>query len=216
LDLQKLLEILSPENLALAIVFIVPGWVALEAYSVVVPAERRNFGEELIRVVAVSLLNFLLFFVVLPLGLQRVPNSLGEIGLLGSLRLFMVLVLTPALLAVGVYYIRSISFISRFVVQPEPTAWDYYFREDREVLVIFYLREEAGSGILGGYFGSLSRASPYPGVQQVYIEELWDLGEDGSFLSPKEQSSGAIISYNDCAFVEFFELTDEDRERRSS
>jgi hypothetical protein len=127
-----------------------------------------------------------------------------------------VLVLTPALLAVGVYYIRSIPFLSRFVVQPEPTAWDYYFREDREVFVVFYLREEAGSGILGGYFGPKSRASPYPGVQQVYIEELWDLGEDGSFLSPREQSGGAIISHDDCAFVEFFELTDEDRERRSS
>lgn len=214
MDLQKLLEILSPENLALAIVFIVPGWVALEAYSVVVPAERRNFGEELIRIVAVSLLNFLLFFGVVPLGLQSTPESLGDLSILDAIRLFVALVVTPALLAVGVYYVRSVPLISRFVVQPEPTAWDFYFREDREILVRFYLKEEVGSGVIGGYFGRGSRASPYPGIQQVYIQELWDLGEDGTFLQPRELTSGAIISYDDCAFVEFEELTQEARERR--
>lgn len=44
MDLQGLLEVLGPENVALAMVFVIPGYVALEIYSSVVPAERRNLG----------------------------------------------------------------------------------------------------------------------------------------------------------------------------
>jgi hypothetical protein len=209
-NLETLSQLLSPQNLALAIVFIVPGWVALEAYSTVVPAERRNFGEELIRVIGVSLLNFVLFFVAIPLGLQRVPEGLEDVGVLGALRLVLALAVTPAFLAVAAYQLRSLGLFSRFVVQPEPTAWDSYFRKPREVLVRFYLREEAGGGVVGGYFGGDSSASPYPGVQQVYVEEFWDLDEEGAFLKPKEQTGGAIISREDCVLVEFKELSEEE------
>ena len=220
MDLQELLEVLSPANVALAVVFVVPGYVALEVYSSVVAAERRNFGEELLRVVAVSLLNFVLFFIVFPLGLQEVPESLGDVGILGGARLFLALIITPAILAAGAYYLRTRRFLSRFIVQPDPTAWDYYFGTQREILVRFYFRDEAGGGIIGGYYGEDSRASPYPGVQQVYLEQLWDIdGETGEFLQPKEQTGDAIISCEDCTLVEFRELTEHERrkrERRSS
>lgn len=217
MDLQRLLEVLGPENVALAMVFVIPGYVALEIYSSVVPAERRNFGDEVLRVVAVSLLNFFLFFVVVPIGLQSVPDSLADVGFLDALRLLVVLILTPALLSVGAYWLRSREFLRDLVVQPEPTAWDYYFGEKREVLVRLYFRDEAGGGVIGGYYGDKSRASPYPGVQQVYLEEIWDIDDEtGQFLKPKDQTGGAIISREDCSFVEFKELTGDERERRSS
>lgn len=215
MDLQRLLEVLSPENVALLVVFVVPGYVALEVYSSVVAAERRNFGEELLRVVAVSLLNFVLFFVVFPLGLQEVPQSLGDVGILGGARLLLALVVTPALLALSTYYLRTRRFISGFVVQPDPTAWDYYFGTQREILVRFYFREEAGGGIVGGYYGDKSRASPYPGVQQVYLEEVWNTDANtGEFLQPKEQTGGAIISREDCTLVEFIEFSEHERRIR--
>lgn len=125
MDFDALSQFLSPANLALAVVFIVPGWVALETYSALVPSEKRNFGEELIRLVAVSLLNFLLFFVIAPLGLQRVPQSLADVRLVDALRLLLALVVTPALLAGATYFLRNRKSFSRFVVQPEPTAWDF-------------------------------------------------------------------------------------------
>lgn len=220
MDLQRLLGVLGPENVALAIVFVVPGYVALEVYSSVVPAERRNFGEEVLRVVAVSLLNFLLFFVLLPIGLQKVPDGLADVGFLDALRLLFVLVATPALLSVGAYWLRSREFLRDLVVQPDPTAWDYYFGETRDVLVRFYFKDDAGGGVIGGYYGDRSRASPYPGVQQVYLEELWNIDDEtGRFLQPKDQTGGAIISREDCSVVEFKELSEQERgkrERRSS
>lgn len=84
---------------------IAPGWVALEAHSTVVPAERRHFGEEMIRKIEGSLRNFVLFFVAILLGHSLEPQSLDDLDVLGAVRLDPVV--TSALLAVVVYGLRS-------------------------------------------------------------------------------------------------------------
>ena len=49
---------LTVENFQLILVFVVPGFVSLKVYDLMVPAEKRDFGGSLIEVIAYSMINF--------------------------------------------------------------------------------------------------------------------------------------------------------------
>jgi hypothetical protein len=57
---------------------------------------------------------------------------------------------------------------------------------------------------LGGYFGEHSFAASSPNAQQIYIEEVWRLDEDGKFIERVEGSEGAMVNSEDYEFIEFF------------
>jgi hypothetical protein len=60
---------------------------------------------------------------------------------------------------------------------------------------------------LGGYFGERSFATSSPEGQEIYVEEVWRLDEDGRFIEPVEESQGAIVHSEDCTLIEFFEAS---------
>lgn len=49
-------EILKPETLIYFFLFVVPGFIAVRTYEVIVPQERRNFGETFVDLIAYSFL----------------------------------------------------------------------------------------------------------------------------------------------------------------
>jgi hypothetical protein len=53
----NLADILRLETLALFLFFVVPGFLAIRVYDLIVPSERRDFGQSVIDVVTYSLLN---------------------------------------------------------------------------------------------------------------------------------------------------------------
>ena len=57
---------------------------------------------------------------------------------------------------------------------------------------------------IGGKFDKDSFASSYPEEEQIYLEEVWKLDEEGKFIEPIERSKGIIILTNKVLFIEFF------------
>jgi hypothetical protein len=200
-------ELLRPETSVYFFFFVVPGFVAVRTYELIVPSERRSFGESFIDLIAYSFL--ILAFWTLPFF--TVVNNrdaiLASVGPLGYFLLFgviMVLIVgvSPVLLAIAYYKIRTLDFFRGRIVHPSPTGWDWYFsREPRRVWILFHLKS---GEVVGGFFGGKSSASSYPINQQIYVEEVWELGDNYEFLDKVDQTNGAIINKEDCNVIELF------------
>lgn len=92
---------------------------------------------------------------------------------------------------------------AKLVVHPVPLSWDYIFSRGKSYWVIFHLKN--GQRI-GGYYSSGSFASTYPDTQEIYVEELWRLDENGTFKEMVKSSAGGYFRTEDCHFIEFLSL----------
>lgn len=88
----------------------------------------------------------------------------------------------------------------RAVYNPIPTSWDFALRRQQRVFVRALL---PGERWVGGWLGSDSYASRFPQSRDLFIQEAWQLGSDGSFVVPQPESSGVWINCAEAAFVEF-------------
>jgi hypothetical protein len=95
---------------------------------------------------------------------------------------------------------------------PNPTPWDWFFSNRAGNYYVRFHRKEGKD--LGGYFGEKSFAASSPNAQQIYVEEVWRLGEDGKFIERVEGTEGAMVNSEDCELIEFFE-TREARDGRT-
>jgi hypothetical protein len=89
------------------------------------------------------------------------------------------------------------------ILHPDPTAWDYKFRQGRAYWV--WLTFKSGQ-VMAGLFGPNSFAGSFPNRQDIYVEQLLSLSEDGSVVGLIENSAGAIVRMDDLERIEFFEL----------
>lgn len=214
---MELKELLKPEALQLFLFFVAPGFWALQVYDIIVPSERRNFGEALIQVVTYGLMSNILFYWLYQLGVGALNNHLPRThhanwnavgnGLLTIGYVF----LAPAVLAVLVYRARTgrrgpingllrLFGIRHVAMDPLPTAWDKYFSRRDPCAMIFHLKDD--KGVIAGAFGSESYASAYPASQQVYLEQQLKFDETTRKLSLMDIPMGVIINFEECEYIE--------------
>jgi hypothetical protein len=199
-------ELLDLDRLTLFLFFAVPGFITMKVYDLIVPAERRNFGEAVVDVVSYSIINLALFgWWLLPLVSSRAPEWYGA-------SVYAVLFVTPAVLGVLAVGLRQLPFLRGKLVHPTPTGWDHFFGQGQPCWILFHL--QSGRKI-GGYYGAGSLASSYPQPPEVYVEEVWELDEQLRFRDRKDQTLGLIIAREDCEFIELF-VKDEERDHAES
>ncbi len=204
-------RILEPQTLVLFLFFVVPGFITVRTYDLIVPSERRNFGESFIDIIAYS-------FVVLAISVWPflwVVNHQGSLStglyyLLFALTLVLVFFITPVGVAMLYHWVRTRDYFKDKVVQPSPTGWDWFFGGVPTCYVLFHLKSEE---VVGGFYGGKSSASSYPQEQQVYVEEIWDLNDDLEFVRKRPNTAGAIINREDCNLIELFFEAPERGER---
>jgi hypothetical protein len=80
--------------------------------------------------------------------------------------------------------------------------WDDVFNQRKSYWVIIHLKDGRK---IGGKYGKLSRASAFPNNRQIYLEKLWELGENNEFSKKIERSKGALFFEDDISIIEFFE-----------
>src|SRR5215212_2216247 len=100
-------DILRPDTLALFLFFVVPGFVAMSVYDLIVPTERRKFGDHIIDLISYSFAILLLWawpFLWLFGGRQ---DYTLEYFVGFFIAVILIAFVTPALLAVGYYKLRT-------------------------------------------------------------------------------------------------------------
>jgi hypothetical protein len=195
---------LDLEKLQLFLVFIVPGFVALKVYDLLVPAEKRDPGASLIEIITYSLVNLVLMswaiYLVSREGFAQTHRTCYFISVIG------IAFFTPAILAVIVYKARVSKWVGRWILHPMPTAWDFYFGKRQQCWVLFHLKN---GKMAGGFFGENSYASSFPHEPDLYVEQVWRIDEQGRFKEKIKETEGMIIKYDDCDMFEFFSAGEE-------
>lgn len=110
-------SVLQPEQIAFFLVFVVPGFVALKVYRLLIAGERIEGGTILVEAISYSFINLALTFWI-PLLIWRdhyISDEPVRFVLSGAL----VLLVSPAALAVAIWRFRTSAWALRWVIIKE-------------------------------------------------------------------------------------------------
>ena len=69
--------------------------------------------------------------------------------------------------------------------------------------MLIHLKNEK---LIGGLYYSKSFASSYPEKQDLYIEEVWKINDNGEFQERIKGTKGILINYEIIEYIEFFTM----------
>lgn len=217
----------SFEALLVASYVVVPGFLATHSFNAVVVRETRDTTRMVIEWLAISMLFWIVAGPLLGGGLlacgwdltaldveaRSTVTSQAKVNAL--LLLTTVAVLLPPLAGWGLgLAVRELELEDRLGIRPlHPRAWDELFSRREAAYLIATLKN---GDRVGGYFGPRSFASSYPNPEDLYLEVVVPLDDDGNFAgSSDEHSAGVWIAGSEIRALELFtplEPSDEQKE----
>lgn len=192
-------DIWQIDKLVLFIIFILPGFISLMIYDYLIPSVKRDFSKSIIEIICFSTLNFiaLSFLIYLNLNHKYYENCL----IIFYLSLLLIFIIMPALWPIIFVRLTTTKFFNKYFIHPVSKPWDYFFGKKEAAWVIVHLKN---GNMIGGLYSSNSFASSYPNKEQIYLEEIWKLDENGVFLYKIDRTKGVIILGDDISSLEFF------------
>ncbi|MBF0145160.1 MAG: hypothetical protein HQL84_03655 [Magnetococcales bacterium] len=200
------MKIWDPQSIQFFLLLFVPGFISIKIYDLLIPGESRDFTKAIPEAVSYSALNFAFFYpisLLLPPGLQESSPKLF------ALFAYFVLIVFPVIWPWSLVWLSKRDFVLGHIRSLVPTPWDYVFGKKEAYWIIVHLTDGRR---IGGRFDKFSSASAFPKDNQIYLEEVWRLGDDGAFEEKVSSTRGIIIHNKDISLVEFFgnsEVQDE-------
>lgn len=193
------MELLELEKLKIFIFFLMPGFISIQAYQLMVPSEYKASTDKIIEAVTYSCINFALLF----FPIQYIEQSALEFEhpLLHALFYICVLFVFPVLWVLAFLSLRNLDFFQRKMPHPIAKPWDFVFSQRKKYWVIVTLK--TGEKVAGRY-SSKSFTSSNPAPEQIYLEETWVLDKDDSFTRPRQNSEGILILSDEIKTIELF------------
>ena len=185
------------DKLYLFIMFVVPGFVSLKTYELLFPGETKDSSKQLVDAVAYSCLNYgLLFF---PIILVEGITEFGKCLYLYYIFYFFVLFLSPILIVLIWRKLRQTQFVQKNAPHPTSKPWDFVFSQRKSYWIKVTLKDGT---LIGGRFSDKSFASSTPAPEQIYLEEVWVLNENGGFERKKNDTAGVIVLSSEISHIE--------------
>jgi hypothetical protein len=182
------LNIWELDKLVLFIAFIIPGFISIKAYEILIPAEAKDSSKQIIDALTYSCINYaLMSWFILEVEASAISTVHPS---LYKLFYFFVLFISPIIWVLIWKRIRCFSFFQENAPHPIQKPWDYVFSQRQWFWVIVTLKN--GEKIAGKY-ASRSFASSNPAPEQIYLEEKWILNADDSFERERSGTAGIII-----------------------
>jgi len=135
-------------------------------------------------------------------------ESLGDYILLGALTL---LILPVLLSEAGRLWSHSrrlrpavLGVLRISPAHSTRSAWDHFFGSNAAALVRLTLDDER---VVAGYFGEKSLAAYSEHTQDLFLEERWELDEDGWFTRPAPSSLGIWVPHKHVVSLEVYSPT---------
>lgn len=195
-----MVDIWSVNKLALFLIFFLPGFISMKVYDLIVPGEPRDASKSLLEAITYSTLNFAALFWLI--AIVQTGNFYRDHFILYSLSVVAIMVVVPVCWPFAFLKLSTWRPVAKHFVNPIRKPWDYVFGKRTPFWIIVHLQN--GQKI-GGRFDTESFASSNPADEQIYLEEVWVLDEEGRFLNQVERSRGIIIMKDEIRAVEFFE-----------
>lgn len=186
------------KNLVIFIVFFIPGFISIKIYDLLVLTDKRDFSKSISEAVGYSCINYGALFWLIYLIVKN--DFYAESPFAFYALILLVLLIMPIIWPI--LFLRLINWkpITRHFRSPIPKPWDYVFLKRESYWVIINLKD--GSRV-GGIYDTDSFASLYPIEEQIYLQQVWQLDENGKFSKPIVGSQGIIVMREQIASIEF-------------
>jgi hypothetical protein len=196
------MDIWETNKLLLFIGFVIPGFVSLKMYELLLPSTPKESANKLIDAVAYSCVNYALL--LLPMSMVETSQIRSTQPILYTTFYVFVLLVAPVLWAFLLKKLRTTKFFQWILPHPTAKPWDYVFGQCKPYWVIVTLKD--GKQIAGRYDTS-SFASSSPAPEQLYLEETWTMNNEGGFEKKRIETAGIMILASDIVTIELFQMT---------
>jgi len=185
-------------------IFILPGFIIKTIINVLNPPKKEKDATLFLSYLTYSLVNLALcswaYVLVSPLSDSECTLHLYWLALLGIT--IVGSIVASIIIGFLKYHRVMYKLAQKFsfnVIDPTPTAWDFWFHKTEPSFVVVTLKD--GSQI-HGWFGSNSFASSDEQERDLFIEKIYHKLDDGSMKTIPE-SCGIYISKDIVKFIEF-------------
>ena len=185
------------------VILIMPGFISIKVWNLIIPSESRALKDSFLDALAYSLLNFAMLFWLM-LIIRRTDWTWLRVMLYGVL-MGVGPVLWPILLKV----VATRKF-QRIIINPIPRAWDYFFGLRENCFMLIHLKD---GSLVGGLSYEKSFASSYPASEDIYIEQVWEISEQGKFLEKIPQSIGMLVTRDSIEYIEMYSFNKEEGDK---
>lgn len=179
---------------------------AMRLKRIAYPSTEPTAATAVLDSIALSCVVYALVSPLLYLSYVQSWHGLHELAF--ALLVLFVLLILPSVLSVlyvwstkagkGAWLRGSLGF-----PHPDPTAWDHHFRKGDAHWI--WLTFKSGQ-VMAGLYGPGSFASSFPQRQDLFIEKLLSLDENGKVVGWKEGSAGALVNMENLERIEFFQI----------
>jgi len=195
------MDIWEIDKLLIFLIFVIPGFISLKTYDLLVPNSNEDSSKRLIDAISYSCINYAILFVPI-IFIEKKPLFDSDPILYALFYIFVVFV-SPIIIACIWKKLRSSKKFQDVMPHPTKKPWDYVFSNRKCFWVIVELKD--GRKIAGKY-ADKSFSSSYPENDQLYLEETWKLNKDGGFKRKRERSAGIIIVSDEISTIELFNM----------
>jgi hypothetical protein len=200
-------DLAKPENFLFFMAFVVPGFVAMKAYSMVIEASlEKNAATLLIESVIYSVM----LFVPLGAGYLWAANAIKTGLVLEGVSVWIaVTFLAPAIIGYVLVRIRLVMADQGWGRHPICNAWDYIFSEKSKCRDGVFLRVRTVDGRwLGGAYMAGSLASAQRSEKSLCIAKAYDFDEHGFVHREVPVDRSVLVESSAISTVEFFRYAD--------
>lgn len=201
-------------GLFLLIFLAFPGFISIKVYEMFLPTslESKDFSKSLFDAFAYGFFNFIIFFPIFDFVYKiSNPKSIENLLEFNIQNFFIYIlfilcfVLIPALIPVFFLWLRSVTLgyfqdFNTITSGLRKKPWDYIFSRKDPFWVIVCLKDGT---FVGGIYDIKSRSTHHPIPEQIYIEEVYIINNDGSFGNRTENTDGIIIFGSEIKYIEF-------------
>ncbi|MFA0390099.1 DUF6338 family protein [Vibrio splendidus] len=190
------------DKLQFFIMFVIPGFISIKTYELLYPSNLKDSSKQLIDAITYSCINYAImywFIIGVETGTGQESFKLSHPNLYILFYVFVLLVF-PVILAFTWKALRESEKFKKNIHHPTQKPWDYFFSQGR----CYWVKVILNNGdVIAGYYGPKSFASSSPAEEQLYLEQTWKLGSNGSFERAINNTAGVIILTGEISHIEF-------------
>lgn len=195
------MNVWSLDSIFIFIAFVIPGFVALKAYELFLPAPQRPSSGKVLDAITYSCALYAIAGA--PLYWMLASQSVTSSPRLFITVLVFVLFIIPVLASYLWSHIRKSRFLQDIAPHPTLKPWDYVFSQRKPYWVKIYTTDDH---IYAGKFGGRSFASSAPAEEEIFLEESWIVNPKGGLERPKNDTAGVIVLKGQIRAVELLNL----------
>lgn len=192
------MDIWETDKLIIFLLFVIPGFISLKTYELLIPNDRKDSSKQLIDAIAYSCMNYAIL--LMPIVYVE-SNSIKDTSPIWYYIFYLIVFFIAPIIWMLIWkWLRTKEIFQKIAPHPIIRPWDYVFSQRKPYWVKITL---TGGTIVGGKYSSKSFASNSPAKEHIYLEESWIINDNGGFDRIKNDTEGIMIMENQISYIEF-------------